>query len=180
MISGTLRHSDTRIARLRDRILGCSCSLQGVAPFLERDLRSARFRALRNTESAHSDRLDVDRTVEPTISAGGLFSADYETWRASAEYDVLIDRLRTSDHLATLFRQYIEGLTAVDTKCNIYHFHRDPRYCLDSDGRTRVLADLGRRSFDSRLIIMSDCAGLCDPVTGDPGPWAQDATAWRT
>jgi hypothetical protein len=80
--------------------------------------------------------------------------------------------------LAALFRQYVDGLVAADTRCKVYQFHRDPRQCFDAAGRSHALADLSRRSFESRLIIMSDGAGLCDPVTAKPGAWIEDARAW--
>jgi hypothetical protein len=146
--------------------------------FSERDLRGVRFRALRTSELPEFRLLDVDRTIDETICSGGLFQPVYSPRRGSVEYDILIDRLRASDHLAALCRQYVDGLVAADTRCNVYQFHRDPRQCFDATGRSHALADLSRRSFESRLIIMSDGAGLCDPVTGKPGRWIEDARAW--
>jgi hypothetical protein len=144
----------------------------------ERDRRQQRFRGLSRFLSVPSDSLDLRRTIDRSISQGGLFVPVYATKKIVPEYDVLIDRVRASDHLAHLFREYANSLVSAGTHCNIWYFHRDPRQCFDVDGRRSSLAARGRLGAARRLIIMSDGSGLFDPVTGKPGAWILDIEGW--
>jgi hypothetical protein len=145
----------------------------------ERDRRKERFRSLSSFLSVPSNSLDLPRTVDQSITQGGLFVPVYATKKIAPEYDVLIDRVRASDHLARLFKEYVDSLVSAGTYCDVRYFQRDPRQCFDVDGRRSNLAALGRHQSERRLIIMSDGSGLLDPVTGKPGPWIEDVQAWR-
>jgi hypothetical protein len=150
-----------------------------ATPFSERERRRVRFRILRSPSLSPSGRLDFPRTIERSIEKGGFFAPVFEMRKISPEYDVLIDRARGSDHLARLFREYVDCLGSAGTICDIYYFQRDPRQCFDPGGGSHGLAELGRRQFERRLVIMTDGAGLLDLETGNPGAWTEDIRAWR-
>jgi len=145
----------------------------------EEDRRRARFRVLRSPSLIPSAQLDLARTIERSINQGGLFSPVFATQRVAVEYDILVDRTRGSDHLAQMFTEYVSNIMSVGSVCDLYYFQRDPRQCFGIDGRARSLAELGRRQYVRRMIIMSDGDGLIDPITGTPGAWADEIRAWR-
>ena len=138
-----------------------------------------RYSTLRLPSVVQTKHLNLEAIVEKTIMHGGLFTPEFERRRISPEYVILIDRVRGSDQLAQMFREYVEGITSLGIDCEIYYFQQDPRECFDVHGRKRSLAALARRQFERRLVIVSDGAGLLDPATGMPGPWTEDVRAWR-
>ena len=100
-IVAAIVHSRPPIARLRRHGAAGQARLNlttEASLFSERDLRAARFRVLRSADLPELQLLDVDRTIEETIRSGGLLQPVYSPRRGPIEYDVLIDRLRASDH----------------------------------------------------------------------------------
>jgi uncharacterized protein with von Willebrand factor type A (vWA) domain len=82
----TIVYSRPPIARLRRHGAAGQARLNlttGTAPYSERALRGARFRALRSAELPEFRLLDLDRTIDETIRSGGLFQPVYSPRRGS-------------------------------------------------------------------------------------------------
>jgi len=122
--------------------------------------------------------IDVDRTIEASVQAGGYLTPVYTKQGVSPEYVVLIDRRHEGDQQAQYFHALIEMLERAGVHLVVYFFNRDPRrLTLWSGERTLYLEDFSIIE-SSRLIVFTDGQGLFDIATGHLQPWAVRFADW--
>jgi hypothetical protein len=125
--------------------------------------------------------MDVRATVAATVRNAGWFMPVSGRSLLIPEYLILIDRASQRDHQARFFDEFIARLSKDEVIIARYEFDRDPRICQAAS----TLADrvtipvLATRHPDHRLLIISNGAGLINPLTGEVAAWAEQFARWN-
>ena len=143
---------------------------------------------------AHATRrIHPEKTLAATLRRAGLFSPVYRRRRRHPEHLVLIDRASlpgpaanaaapaiSRDHLAAYGEALVGQFRAEQVITHVYYFNRDPRRCRDyeSDSAAIDLAALESRHGTCRLLVLSDAAGLFEPLSGRPVDWLDEFARW--
>lgn len=126
-----------------------------------------------------SQDIDIERTIDATVRAGGHFSLVYAKRLASPEYVALIDRRVNDDHFARYSRAVVSALEQAGVNLTAYYFDQDPRrLSLGPGQRVLDLDDLATMQSSRRQILFSDGQGLLDMATGLPHYWASFFSEW--
>jgi hypothetical protein len=145
-----------------------------VNPAFFRDIQP-----MRRSIELPSSEIDLERTIEATVAAGGYFTPVFGHRRASPEYLVLVDRQGAGDHYARYSLKLVNALVSAGVYTATYLFRRDPRrIVLQSSRQYFDLEDLVHRHPYGRLIIFSDGAGLFDFANGELQPWTRIFSDW--
>jgi outer membrane protein OmpA-like peptidoglycan-associated protein len=135
-----------------------------------------------------TDRLDVAKTVEHSISQG-RFTPRYAHARAQPDYLVLIETTGVGDQEAARLRTLVRRLEERHLAVTVHYFERDPAMshpephgALPGSAPFAIppveLEALAQRYPHHRLLVLSAGAGLIDPVTGEPTESARTLLAW--
>jgi len=153
-------------------------------------LAGARFR---EPVSRATRRIHPVKTLLATVRRAGLYTPVFRRRRRHPEHLVLIDRASPpgpashaaaqaipQDHLAAFAETLIAHFRAEQVITHVYYFDRDPRFCRAEDERDGVwdLAGLQARHGECRLLVLSDAAGLFDPLSGRPLAWLEEFVRW--
>jgi formylglycine-generating enzyme required for sulfatase activity len=124
-------------------------------------------------------RFDVDKTVKATLSHAGFASPRYRPVTHPPEYLVLIDLPTPNDHHAGFADTLARMLQDEGGYIHRYFYSEDPQVCFEETGkRRRHLSDLQVRFSRCRLILVGDCGGLLNPMTGEAEPWTEMFRFW--
>ncbi len=140
-----------------------------------------RLRSLRAHVAVESDEIDPSATVVASTEMGGFYTPIMGVRRLSPEYLLLIDRKTRSDHQARLFDALTDCLKEADIYFHRYYFDADPRSCLGGDGDPTgpvSLRKLAARYQHHRLILLTDGAGLIEPLSDRAWHWCSQFHPW--
>ena len=147
----------------------------------------------REPVSQPTRRIHLAKTLAATVRKAGLFSPVYRRRRRHPEHLVLIDRASlpsqavnaaapaiSRDHLAAYGEALIGQFRAEQVITHVYYFNRDPRRCRSDDSGSVALdlAALEARHGACRLLVLSDAAGLFEPLSGHPVEWLDEFARW--
>jgi acylphosphatase len=151
------RDADPALVRLpeKDQPLFPATELTAIAPDLRRHLR------------VPSRDLDVDRTIDETLEAGGSFTPMWQTVPRSPSYLFLIEKDSAHDHVAGILDRAIDRLVDERVAIERYHFRGDPRWLIGGDKGARLepIADIAARHGDHRLVVFGGGDGFFEPLS---------------
>ena len=122
--------------------------------------------------------VDVDRTLEGTIRAGGLLSVGFLDRAIAVPLLVLLDEEEGEHPWLLRIRRLVEAWRALGLQVLLYTFHGDPDTVRDEHTREPLpLEDLSRRAAGLPLLVFSrrlSPLGYVSPDAPDPS----GAEAW--
>jgi hypothetical protein len=124
--------------------------------------------------------LDVKRTVEATLSAGGLFTPVAAERPVTPEYLFLIERFGAADHLVRLVDDALDRLEEEGVLLERRYFFRDPRLSQSRRDPVRPmpLAEIASRRAAYRLVVVGTAEGFFHPLTGRMEEWTAQFESW--
>ncbi|MEH2464591.1 tetratricopeptide repeat protein, partial [Nostoc sp.] len=128
-----------------------------------------------------SHELDVDKTVNATLSQGGWLTPVYRTYQVIPEYLFLINRASYRDHQAKFVEEIIEGLKQEGVFITIYFFNDDPRMCFlhEHEGFSLTLREITSKYSQHCLVIISDTGNFFSTISGELEDWVNQLTSWK-
>ncbi|MEM7373600.1 MAG: WG repeat-containing protein [Bacteroidota bacterium] len=137
-------------------------------------------RRLREREAVEGEELDLEKSVEQTVSKGGYPNISFKKRTKPPEYLVLIQKNHKKDHLAMFYQQMIFELSQQDIYTECYFYEQDPRLVWkEKYHETLYLEDLFRRFPDDRLIVIGDANHFFDPIQDDLCTWTTALHKWK-
>ena len=128
-----------------------------------------------------TDRLDIERTVDATVRAGGLIVQPvFGATSATAEYLVLIERRSSRDHDYERLRDMVETLRRTQIlPIELYSYDLEPSL-LDPEagGRLATLDTLASKFPEHRLIVLGTGEAFLEPRTGKARNSAAKLALW--
>ena len=120
-------------------------------------------------------RLDVVRTVNQSVRAGGLFSPVYAWQSKVPEVMVWIDSRGQQDPIVALAETLVQRLRENDLIVHAYSYHGTPEFLFDRDRQTwHGLNETAGLHQGCRLMIVGQASGLVDLWSQGPLPWLSD------
>jgi len=138
-------------------------------------------REMRRRSTISSNELDISKTIDKTLQAGGWLFPVYKPRQAPPEYLFLIDRQSgPDDHQARFVTEIVHQLKKNEVFTSIYYFDGDPRLCypVKLDRAPEHLIDLARNYSKHRLVIVADSRVLLNPITGISADWTDLLAGW--
>jgi TRAP-type C4-dicarboxylate transport system permease small subunit len=136
---------------------------------------------MRKRTYVSSSDLDVDRTINETLSQGGWIAPVYGFRQVLPEYLFLIDRSSFHDHQAKYADEAINYLVQNGVFVTVYHFDDNPYVCFPSSstGSPQKLSEIAAKYRQYRLVIVADIEKLFNPATGDLEAWVGQTMVWK-
>ena len=136
--------------------------------------------SLRHRIRVPSNEIDVNKTIDATLSRGGWLTPVYQTYQVLPEYLFLINRTSYRDHQAKFIEGIIEGLKHEGVFITIYFFDDDPRICFADDDKSYPLRlrDIISKYSEHSLVIISDTENFFSSISGELEPWVNQLTNW--
>ncbi len=125
--------------------------------------------ALTFQADAAGTELDLGRTVDRTLAAGGLLTPVYQQPHAAPVYVVLEDTARGTERWRFLYDELLRGLAREGVELVRYTFDAVPETCGSPEGRPAALRDIVEHA--DALIAIGDGNGGLDPDTDQPAEW---------
>lgn len=113
--------------------------------------------------------LDLRRTVDRTVAAGGMPTLVYRPPPAAPEYLVLEDVSRGAARWRFVYDELWRSLSREGVRIARYTFDADLERCTAADGKPVALRDLLEHA--DAMIVIGDGASAVDPLTGEPAEW---------
>ena len=137
-------------------------------------------RSLRHRIRVPSKEIDVNKTIDATLSRGGWLTPVYQTYQVLPEYLFLINRTSYRDHQAKFIEGIIESLKQEGVFITIYFFDDDPRICFAEDGKNHPLKlrELISKYSEHSLVMISDTERFFSSISGELEPWVNQLTNW--
>lgn len=138
-------------------------------------------RLLLAREPRESPAIDINRTINGTIAAGGRFlRIARQRLKPTPEYLVLIERNRMGDLTAARLRDLLRPLEkGGQLHFDVYYYKDSPAYVIaETDGRPVPLEAVRARFPDHRLVVLGTGRGLVEPITGYERPAAATLREW--
>jgi formylglycine-generating enzyme required for sulfatase activity len=138
-------------------------------------------RSLRHRIRVPSREIDVNKTIDATLSRGGWLTPVYQTYQVLPEYLFLINRSSYRDHQAKFIEEIIEGLKQEGVFISIYFFDDDPRICFANDDKSYPfrLREIISKYSEHSLVIISDTEKFFSSISGELEPWVNQLTNWE-
>lgn len=151
----------------------------GTTPYPPSLALAGAARAMQRREASEVSFLDLSRTLDATIEAGGHPTFVYRSGTRPPEYLVLLDRTSFRDHQPRLYHELVAKLADFGVLVAEFTYEGDPRVLDDAESGARVrLVDLVRRFPAHRLLVFGDGGRFLHPVTGDLQPWVEAMMPW--
>ncbi len=170
------RYSTTKQPELNKiSIAGCEDKL--VSHIVLRQIaQSLRYRI-----QIPSHELDVNKTINATLSRGGWLTPVYRTYQILPEYLFLVNRTSYRDHQAKFVEEIIERLQDEGVFTTIYFFDDDPRMCFPHQPGSFPLRlrEITSKYSQHCLIIISDTDNFFSSISGELEPWVNQLTDWE-
>jgi hypothetical protein len=145
-------------------------------------------RMLRQRVAGTREELDLARSLDATMRAGGALTARYRRVHQTPEYLALVERVSANDHQAVFHGVLIEALRGLGVTVDRYYFEGSPaagcwRPVRDRDdpsgrGPAQSLASLAARYHGHRLLVFGDTACAVDRATGEAAKWTANRKAF--
>lgn len=137
-------------------------------------------RSLRHRIRVPSKEIDVNKTIDATLSRGGWLTPVYQTYQVLPEYLFLINRTSYRDHQAKFIEGIIESLKQEGVFITIYFFDDDPRICFAEDGKNHPLKlrEIISKYSEHSLVMISDTERFFSSISGELEPWVNQLTNW--
>lgn len=137
-------------------------------------------RKLRAREEGPARDLDLDETINNTISSRGYPNLSYKSGSRPSEYLILIEKHSERDHQAMLFDQLVLEFSQQDIYIERYFFEKDPRLCWKEQYVDDIyLEELHKKYPDNRLIIVGDISAYFNPLRIDLADWTKLLNKWK-
>ncbi len=138
-------------------------------------------RSLRHRIRVPSNEIDVNKTIDATLSRGGWLTPVYKTYQVLREYLFLVNRTSYRDHQAKFIEGIIAGLKQEGVFITIYFFDDDPRICFADDDKSHPLRfrDIISKYSEHSLVIISDTEKFFSSISGELEPWVNQLTNWE-
>ncbi len=138
-------------------------------------------RNLRNRIRVPSHEIDVNKTIDATLSRGGWLTPVYRTYQVLPEYLFLINRTSYRDHQAKFIEEIIEGLKQEGVFITIYFFDDDPRMCFSKNDQSCPLRlrEITSKYSEHFLVMISDTEKFFSSISGELEPWVNQLTNWE-
>jgi hypothetical protein len=137
-------------------------------------------KTLRERDVSENFEIDLPKTIQSTVDAGGYLDLQYRPLTKPSEYLVLIDVKDGKDHIGQWMKQLSKDLQRQDVLFEMYYYNTDPRivwrYSTDD---WFYLEDLFFQSRDYRLIIFGDGEILVEGFSGRLKGWTELIGGWE-
>ena len=137
-------------------------------------------RNLRQRIRISSNDLDINKTIEASLSRGGWLTPIYGFRQIVPEYLFLIDRSSFRDHQAKFADEIIDNLRHNGVFVTSYYFDDNPLICFPSDGvnHPQRLKEIAVKHHQHRVVIITDVDNLYDSATGEIESWVSQIGTW--
>ncbi|MCC5610399.1 serine hydrolase [Nostoc sp. CHAB 5834] len=127
-----------------------------------------------------SSELDVNKTIDVTLSRGGWLTPIYKTYQVLPEYLFLVNRASYRDHQAKFMEEVTERLKDEGVFITIYFFDDDPRICFPHvcEGFPLRLREITSKYSQHFLVIISNTEKFFSSINGELEPWVNQLTSW--
>ncbi len=138
-------------------------------------------RSLRHRIRVPSREIDVNKTIDATLSRGGWLTPVYRNYQVIPEYLFLVNRTSYHDHQAKFIEEIIESLKEEGVFISIYFFDDDPRICFSNDDKSLPLRlrEIISKYSEHSLLIISDTEKFFSSISGELEPWVNQLTNWE-
>jgi hypothetical protein len=141
-------------------------------PYFDRNLHR-RVQELRRARLVESREIDIEGTLNATLSYAGFFTPVFAPCRIAPEYLVLIDRRDANDHLLHYALSLVVALRKAQVYVDVYYYNADIRRLMASVGAPALtFEEVVSRHPEHRLILIGTGDRLFDAATGNLQPWA--------
>lgn len=111
-----------------------------------------------------SAELDIDGSINTTLSHGGLPSPEFARKRHLLTVVLLIDDDAEANRWNSVPHELVAGLTRRGVASTLYRFHGTPEVLIDSYGRVSHIDDLEDKRGELIVMIVSDGHGMCRQI----------------
>ena len=122
---------------------------------------------MRSRQDSDQAVIDIPRTIEATISNGGLLEFQFDQRTKSIEYLILIDKNNEQNHRAQLFESIFQFFRKNQVFVERFFFDADPSFCWNESHQDGISTHrLVNLYPDARLLVFSNGFSFINPITG--------------
>ena len=127
-----------------------------------------------------SNRIDVKKTINTSISNGGMIELTYLQATNTKNYLILIDINSEDNHRAKLYEFIIKNLLNYDVPIERFYFNSDIQWCWNENmPRGITIRELRHKYAEYQLIVFSNGATLINDNLIELNDWTNVFDGWR-